>query len=80
MNINKTYIFLYYLMKLWRLKVMTKSTTKVLKGITAGAAAGMAMGYLGKNLTYNKKQLKKKANKAMETFSDVIDTVSYMFK
>ena len=59
---------------------MTKSTAKVLKGITAGAAAGMAVGYLGKNMTDNKKQIKKKAGKAMETFSDVIDTMSYMFK
>ena len=59
---------------------MTKSTAKVLKGVTAGAAAGMAVGYLGKNMTDNKKQLKKKAGKAIETFSDIVDTVSYMFK
>ena len=77
---SKTYIFLYYLMKLWRLSIMTKSTAKVLKGVTAGAAAGMAVGYLGKNMTDNKKQLKKKAGKAIETFSDIVATVSYMFK
>ena len=80
-NKNKMYIFiLYYLMKLWRLKVMTKSTAKALKGLTAGVATGMLLGYMGKNMTDNKKQIKKKANKAMETFGDVIDTVSYMFK
>ena len=80
-NMNRAYIFiLYYLMKLWRLKVMTKSTAKALKGLTAGVATGMLVGYMGKNMTDNKKQIKKKANKAMETFGDVIDTVSYMFK
>ena len=80
-NKNRTYIFiLYYLIKLWRLKVMTKSTAKALKGLTAGVATGMVMGYVGKNMTDNKKQIKKKASKAMETFGDVVDTVSYMFK
>ena len=80
-NKNRMYIFiLYYLIKLWRLKVMTKSTAKALKGLTAGVATGMVMGYVGKNMTDNKKQIKKKAGKAMETFSDVVDTVSYMFK
>ena len=59
---------------------MTKSTAKALKGLTAGVATGMLVGYMGKNMTDNKKQIKKKANKAMETFGDVIDTVSYMFK
>ena len=59
---------------------MTKSTAKALKGLTAGVATGMLVGYMGKNMTDNKQQIKKKANKAMETFGDVIDTVSYMFK
>lgn len=73
-------ILMYYLVKLWRLKLMTRSTMKVVKGVTAGIATGMLVGYVGKNMTDNKKQIKKKASKAMETMSDVVDTVSYMFK
>ncbi len=71
---------LYFLIRLWRLKLMTRSTMKLVKGVTAGIAAGMAVGYMSKNMTDNKKQIKKKAGKAIETMSDVVDTVSYMFK
>ncbi len=59
---------------------MTKRTMNVVKGVTGGIAAGMLMGYMGKNFTGSKKELKKKAGKALDTMSDLVDTVSYMFK
>ena len=60
---------------------MTKNTMKVVKGVTAGVAVGVIASYVGKAITNNdKKQMKKKANKAIHTMNDVMDTVSYMFK
>lgn len=69
-----------FAIKLWRLKEMTRSTMKVVKGVTAGIAAGVVMGYIGKQMTNEKKHMKRKANRAIETMSDVMDTVSYMFR
>ena len=59
---------------------MTKRTTNVLKGAAGGAAVGLMMGYLGKNAVGSKKDIKKKAGKAMESLSNVMDTVAYLFK
>lgn len=60
---------------------MTKKTVNVVKSAAGGAAAGMLVGYLGKNIAgTSKKELKKKAEKAMDTMNDIVDTVSYMFK
>lgn len=59
---------------------MTKNTMKVVKGVTAGVALGVLAGYVGRTMTDDKKHMKKKANRAMETMSDVMDTVSYMFR
>ena len=46
-------------LKLWRLKLMTKRMMNTVKGVAGGVAAGMLAGYLGKNLTADKKQIKK---------------------
>ncbi len=59
---------------------MTKNSMKVVKGVTAGLAIGAIAGYVGKNYTKDKRHMKKKANRAMATMTDVMDTVSYMFK
>lgn len=59
---------------------LTKTTMKVVKGVTAGVALGLIAGYVGKNVTDDKKHMKKKANRAVETMADVMDTVSYMFR
>lgn len=59
---------------------MSKTTMKVVKGVTAGVAIGLIAGYLGKNMTEDKKHMKKKANRAVETMADLMDTVGYMFR
>ncbi len=59
---------------------MTKNSMKVVKGVTAGLAIGAIAGYVGKNYTKDKRHMKKKANRAMAAMTDVMDTVSYMFK
>lgn len=69
-----------YIIIFWRLKKVTKNTMKVVKGVTAGVALGALAGYVGRTMNSDKRHMKKKANKAMETMSDVMDTVSYMFK
>lgn len=71
---------LKYILKLWRFKKMTKSTMKVVKGVTAGIAAGVVMGYIGKQMSHDKRHMKKKANRAIETMNDMMDTVSYIFR
>lgn len=59
---------------------MTKNSMKVVKGVTAGLAIGAIAGYVGKNYAKDKRHMKKKANRAMAAMTDVMDTVSYMFK
>ena len=45
-----------------------------------GMIAGMAVGAIGKTMIDNKPKLRKKANKAMNTVGQIIDTAQYMFK
>ena len=59
---------------------MTKKAMNIVKGVTGGMAAGMLVGYLGKNFTGSKRELKKKAGKAVDAMNEIVDTVSYMFK
>lgn len=59
---------------------MVKNNKSTVRGISAGIAAGLLAGYLGKKMPTSKHQLKKKANKAISSMSDVLDTVNYMFK
>lgn len=63
-----------------RFRELSKTTMKVVKGVTAGVAIGLIAGYLGKNMTEDKKHMKKKANRAVETMADLMDTVGYMFR
>lgn len=59
---------------------MSKYTMNVVKGVTAGVAAGLIVGYVGKTMTNDKKHIKKKASHAIEAMSDMLDTVGYMFR
>ncbi len=58
---------------------MTKRTMNVVKGAASGAAAGMLVSYLSKNLG-GKHEIKKKAEKALGAMNTIVDTVTYMFK
>lgn len=59
---------------------MAKGAMNVVKGIAGGMIAGMAVGAIGKTVIDNKPKLRKKANKAMNTVGQIIDTAQYMFK
>ncbi len=54
--------------------------SNVVKGVAGGMLAGMAVGYAGKKMMDNKPKMRKKANKAMQTLGQVVDTAQYMFK
>ena len=55
---------------------MYKSTTNFIKGITAGAVAGIAV---GSKMMKDNKHLKKSVNKAMHAAGDVIGNMESMF-
>ncbi|MDO5123065.1 MAG: hypothetical protein Q4D44_00180 [Eubacteriales bacterium] len=60
---------------------MSDSTMKLMKGMAMGAMLGMTAGVIGtKMMESNKKTMKRKANKALHTVENMIDTASYMFK
>ncbi|MBQ3073705.1 MAG: hypothetical protein IJD19_03380 [Ruminococcus sp.] len=60
---------------------MNNSVMSVMKGMAWGAALGVAAGVVGsKMMESNKKTMKKKANKALRSMENMIDTASYMFK
>ena len=51
------------------------------KGVAAGMAAGLLVGFTAKALMDDsKKGLKKKANRVMNTVEDMADTMKYIFK
>ena len=52
----------------------------VVKGMAGGIIAGAAVGYVGKTMIDKKPKLRKKANKAMHTMGQIIETAQYMFK
>lgn len=65
----------------WRCYKMSKSTMNIAKGIGAGVAAGMVVGYIGsKYYNDNSKKIKKKANKAASTVGGILENVAHMMK
>lgn len=52
----------------------------VVKGVTVGLAAGVAVGMAGHKMIQSNPNLKKKANKAMHTMENVIETAKFMMK
>ena len=59
---------------------MAKGMMSVVKGVAGGMLAGIAVGVAGKTMIDKKPKLRKKANKAMNTMGQIIDTAQYMFK
>ena len=66
-------------LKVWRFCQMYKSTTNFIKGITAGAVAGIAVTAVGSKMMKDNKHLKKSVNKAMHAAGDVIGNMESMF-
>ena len=53
----------------------------MVKGIGAGIATGVVVGYMGSKLMKTSpKRIKKRAGKAMHAMGDLVEGVSYMFK
>lgn len=59
---------------------MNNHTMNIVKVASVGLLAGMAAGYAGKKMIDQNPKMKKKANKAMQTVSSIIDTAQYMMK
>ena len=58
---------------------MAKNTMSVLKGIGAGLAAGMIVGFAGTLMLGDSKKYKKKTAKAMGAAGELIDSVKEIF-
>ena len=52
----------------------------IMKGMGVGLAVGMAAGFTGSQMMKNNKQMKRKANKALDAMGSLIDNVQYMMK
>ncbi len=60
---------------------MTKGqTTNIVKGVAGGMLAGIAVGMVSKTMLDNKPKMKKKANRAINTVGQLIDTAQYLFR
>lgn len=55
------------------------SVMSVAKGVLGGMIAGAVLGAAGKTMIDKTPKMRKKANKAMHTLGQVIDTAQYMF-
>ena len=56
------------------------SMMSVVKIAAGGMLAGMVVGAAGKTIIDNKPKMRKKANRAIHTVGQIIDTAQYMFK
>ncbi len=59
--------------------IMAKNTMNVIKGIGAGLAAGMIVGFAGTLMLGDTKKYKKKTAKAMGAAGELIDSVKEIF-
>ncbi|MBQ5398524.1 MAG: hypothetical protein IIU14_03690 [Ruminococcus sp.] len=55
------------------------SVMNIAKGVIGGMLAGMAIGAAGKSMIDKTPKMRKKADRAMRTIGQVIDTAQYMF-
>lgn len=53
----------------------------IAKGVAVGMATGMVAGYFGKKMMdENKRGIKKKASKALDTMENIASTAKYIFR
>ena len=60
---------------LWRLYIMTRKAENIIKGLSAGMAAGLIVGAAGAAIMTDKKKSKKMFSKAVTKVEDVLDNV-----
>lgn len=58
---------------------MARNTMSVIKGVGAGLATGMVVGFVGSVMLKDNKKYKKKTAKAISTVEDLIDGVKDIF-
>lgn len=56
------------------------STMGFVKGMVAGVSTGVAIAAVGKTMLGKKKNMKKKAGKALRAVGDFMDNVQYMIR
>ncbi|MCH5301019.1 MAG: hypothetical protein J1E56_06845 [Ruminococcus sp.] len=59
---------------------MSNNLSNMVKGVSIGLMAGVAVGFAGKKMIDENPKMRKKANKAVRTVSSLIDTAQYMLK
>lgn len=60
---------------------MASKAMGVIKGVAVGMASGMVVGYVGKNMmNMSKHNMKRKANRAINTMENIASTAKYIFK
>lgn len=59
---------------------MNNNLSKMVKGASLGLLAGVAVGFASKKMIDDNPKMRKKANRAMQTVSSIIDTAQYMLK
>lgn len=59
--------------------VTKNSIMSMAKGVIGGMIAGVALGAAGKTMIDKSPKTRKKANKAMRTIGQIVDTAQYMF-
>ncbi len=64
---------------IWRSYIMARNTMSVIKGVGAGLATGMVVGFVGSVMLKDNKKYKKKTAKAISTVEDLIDGVKDIF-
>ena len=58
---------------------MARNMANVIKGVGAGLATGMVVGFVGSTMLKDNKKWKRKSGKAIGTIGDLIDDVRDMF-
>lgn len=59
---------------------MSRSSMNFMRGMGAGALAGMAVAAAGAMMLKNKRAIGKNAKKAVEAVGDIVDSVQGIFK
>lgn len=60
---------------------MAKNAMSIAKGVGAVVATGVVVGYMGnKIMKKNPKQVKRKANQALQAMGEIVNDISYILK